>query len=87
MINEKLIPQYKKWLILKQTTSRRQNNGIGSLPLDKTVCHLCKTMDTTAMTCEIHHLGLNEVARLTAEMEKVKKQVGFEGTLWSSSSM
>jgi uncharacterized protein (DUF885 family) len=37
--------------------------------------------------CRNHDLGLSEVARLTAEMEKVKKQVGFEGTLLGSSSM
>ena len=30
---------------------------------------------------EIHQLGLDEVARITAEMEKVKAEVGFEGTL------
>jgi uncharacterized protein (DUF885 family) len=30
---------------------------------------------------EIHALGLKEVARLNSEMEKVKTQVGFEGTL------
>jgi uncharacterized protein (DUF885 family) len=37
---------------------------------------------TTDMTAdEIHQLGLSEVARLHAEMEAVKKQVGFKGTL------
>ena len=30
---------------------------------------------------EIHQLGLKEVARLSAEMEKVKTQVGFKGPL------
>ncbi len=30
---------------------------------------------------EIHQLGLREVARITAEMEKVKQEVGFKGTL------
>ncbi len=29
----------------------------------------------------IHHLGLSEVARIRGEMEKVKAEVGFEGTL------
>lgn len=37
---------------------------------------------TTALTAdEIHNIGLAEVARLRAEMEAVKEQVGFEGTL------
>lgn len=30
---------------------------------------------------DIHKLGLKEVARITGEMEKIKEQVGFEGTL------
>src|SRR5690606_19318694 len=44
--------------------------------------HLIKRYTTTNMTAdEIHQLGLKEVARLSAEMEKVKVQVGFKGTL------
>jgi uncharacterized protein (DUF885 family) len=39
-------------------------------------------MTTTAMTAdEIHELGLREVARIQGEMEAIKRQVGFEGTL------
>jgi uncharacterized protein (DUF885 family) len=30
---------------------------------------------------EIHQTGLSEVARITGEMEKVKQEVGFQGTL------
>ncbi|MEO1967919.1 MAG: DUF885 family protein [Sphingomonadaceae bacterium] len=30
---------------------------------------------------QIHQIGLSEVARITAEMEKVKDQAGFKGTL------
>jgi len=37
---------------------------------------------TTKLTAdEIHEIGLAEVARIRAEMEAIKKQVGFEGTL------
>lgn len=37
------------------------------------------TLDLTAE--EIHQIGLEEVARITAEMEKVKTDAGFAGTL------
>ena len=37
------------------------------------------TLDLTA--AEIHQIGLNEVARITAEMEQVKAEAGFEGAL------
>lgn len=41
-----------------------------------------KAQTTTDMTAdEIHELGLAEVARIKAEMETIKEQVGFEGTL------
>lgn len=30
---------------------------------------------------EIHEIGLKEVARITAEMDKIRRQVGFKGTL------
>jgi uncharacterized protein (DUF885 family) len=40
--------------------------------------------DTTTLPLnanEVHQLGLKEVARITGEMEKVKNEVGFKGTL------
>ena len=37
------------------------------------------TLDLTAE--QIHQIGLEEVARITAEMEKAKQDAGFEGTL------
>ena len=43
---------------------------------------LVKQWTTTTKTPEeIHELGLKEVARLRSEMEKVKDQVGFKGTI------
>ena len=44
--------------------------------------YLLSTQTTTDMTAEqIHELGLEEVDRIHAEMEDIKDQVGFEGSL------
>jgi uncharacterized protein (DUF885 family) len=85
-INTKLIPQYKKmadFLNKEYLPASRATSGIGSLPLGKELYAVyVKQWTTTEMTPEqIHELGLKEVARLNAEMEKVKTQVGFKGTL------
>jgi uncharacterized protein (DUF885 family) len=86
VINEKLIPQYKKmaaYLKNEYLPASRSTSGVGSLPFGKELyANYVKQWTTTTMTPdEIHNLGLSEVARLTSEMEKVKKQVGFKGTL------
>nr|WP_309755532.1 DUF885 domain-containing protein [Flavobacterium sp.] len=85
-IKNKLIPQYKKmadFLNKEYLPASRSTSGIGSLPFGKDLyAAYVKQWTTTDMTPEaIHELGLKEVARLTAEMEKVKTQVGFKGTL------
>ncbi|HUP65674.1 MAG TPA: DUF885 domain-containing protein [Thermoanaerobaculia bacterium] len=44
--------------------------------------HRVRAMTTTDMTPdEIHEIGLSEVKRIRAEMEAIRKEVGFEGTL------
>ena len=44
--------------------------------------YLARTSTTTEMSpAEIHELGLREVARITAGMNKVREQVGFKGDL------
>src|SRR5690606_14665614 len=43
---------------------------------------LIRRYTTTEQTADqIHQIGLREVARIRGEMEKIKKEVGFEGTL------
>lgn len=49
---------------------------------DKIYEFLARDYTTTNLTPkEIHEKGLSEVARIRAEMEKIKSQVGFAGTL------
>ncbi|HEV7700233.1 MAG TPA: DUF885 domain-containing protein [Pyrinomonadaceae bacterium] len=49
---------------------------------DQIYAFLVREHTTTNLTpAEIHQKGLSEVARIRAEMEKIKAQVGFTGTL------
>jgi len=49
---------------------------------DKLYAYLIQSTTTLPMTPdEIHKLGLSEVARITGQMEKIRKQVGFKGNL------
>lgn len=57
--------------------------GVGALPNGESYYNYrLANQTTTGLTAdEIHNLGLSEVARLRADMEAVKDQVGFEGDL------
>ena len=86
VIKEKLVPRFNKMAqFLKEDylPASRTTSGIGSLPFGKDLyATYVKMWTTTNLTPdEIHELGLKEVARLNAEMEKIKTQVGFKGTL------
>jgi len=49
---------------------------------DRIYRYLVQSTTTLPLTPEeIHETGLREVTRITAEMEKVKQEVGFKGTL------
>ena len=49
---------------------------------DRLYRYLVQSTTTLPLTPEeIHETGLREVARITTEMEKVKQEVGFKGTL------
>ncbi len=85
-INDKLMPQYQKMIAFLRTEylpASRTTSGICSIPTGKkTYAAYVKQWTTTNKTPEeIHEIGLKEVARLNSEMEKVKVQVGFKGTL------
>ncbi|WNM19938.1 DUF885 domain-containing protein [Flavobacterium capsici] len=85
-INKKLIPQFQKmvnFLNSEYIPASRETSGIGSLKGGNELYKVyAKQWTTTSKTPdEIHQLGLSEVARIKAEMEKVKEQVGFKGTI------
>lgn len=86
IIGEKLIPSFKSlynYISTDYLAASRSTSGIAGIPNgDKYYQYLIKMYTTTDMKAdEIHNLGLKEVARISAEMEKVKTQVGFKGTL------
>ncbi|MFN3967731.1 DUF885 domain-containing protein [Flavobacterium sp.] len=86
LINTKLTPQFQKFITFMQSDyvpACRTTSGIGSLKGGNDLYNVyVKQWTTTTKTPEeIHELGLKEVARIKAEMEKVKSQVGFKGTI------
>jgi uncharacterized protein (DUF885 family) len=86
VISQKLVPQFQKMVAFLQTDylpASRNTSGIGSLPFGKKLyAAYAKQWTTTTLDPETtHQLGLKEVARLQAEMEVVKKQVGYTGSL------
>ncbi len=86
LITEKLVPSLKNlynYVSTDYLAKSRTTSGINAIPQgDAYYKHLIKRYTTTDLTAdEIHKLGLNEVARISAEMEKVKNQVGFKGSL------
>ncbi len=86
MISEKIVPGYKDLYDFMNTEymeAGRETSGIEGIPKGKAFYdHQIKLYTTTTMSAdEIHQIGLDEVARISAEMEKVKEQVGFKGSL------
>jgi uncharacterized protein (DUF885 family) len=85
-IEEKLIPQFQKFISFMKTEylpASRATSGIASIKGGNDLYKIyVKQQTTTDKTPdEIHQLGLKEVARIRAEMEKVKDQVGFKGSI------
>ena len=86
MLTSKLIPSFNDLYTFLKTDylkASRETSGISDTPNGTAYYnHSIKYYTTTDMTAdEIHNLGLKEVARILSEMEKVKEQVGFKGTI------
>ena len=86
MITKKIIPTYTKmgnFLETEYLPKARNTDGINALPKGNEIyTYYAKSWTTTRKTPEeINKIGLEQVAMLRNEMEKVKQQVGFNGTL------
>ena len=86
LIQDKVIPAYSRlhdFMAGEYLAAGRATSGFDALAGGADYYqHAIKRYTTTNMTPEeIHQLGLNEVARIRAEMEAIKVEVGFEGDL------
>ncbi|NJN34880.1 MAG: DUF885 domain-containing protein [Saprospiraceae bacterium] len=86
MVEKIVKPSYKKlhdFVKKDYLPKTRISSGVNDVTNgSKIYAYLAKYWTTTDMTPdEIYALGESEVARIRAEMEKVKEQVGFKGDL------
>ncbi len=86
IIRDGIFPAYKRFRdFLKNDYLPVARDSVGLVGLkggDRLYAHLIEVHTTLPLKAEdVHQLGLQEVARITAEMEKIKTQVGFKGSL------
>ncbi|HEY0982369.1 DUF885 domain-containing protein [Schlesneria sp.] len=85
-IQERIVPSYRKLLEFFEREyfpACVPNVGAWQLPQGQELyAYLARKHTTTSLTPQqIHDIGVSEVARIRSEMERIKQQVGFEGTL------
>jgi uncharacterized protein (DUF885 family) len=85
-ITDVIVPGYaaaRDFLRDEYLPAARESVGQMHLPQGKDwYAYMVRTNTTTDLSPEqIHQFGLDEVARILAEMNKVREQVGFEGDL------
>jgi uncharacterized protein (DUF885 family) len=86
VIREQLVPAYTKLATYfndEYLPKSRASIAASDLPNGKAYYDfLARYYTTTDLTAaQIHAIGLKEVARIRAEMEKVKDETGFKGTM------
>lgn len=86
VIANQIVPAYIKmgdFLENEYLPKARTTDGINALPKGNEIyAYYTKSWTTTTKTPEeINKIGMEQVAMLRGEMEKVKQQVGFTGTL------
>ena len=85
-ISNTIIPAYERlgnFIGDDYLAAARETVGLSALPNGENwYAYLVRVRTTTHMTPdEIHRIGLDEVARIHAEIRAVKQEVGFEGDL------
>ncbi|MBB3060460.1 DUF885 domain-containing protein [Microbulbifer rhizosphaerae] len=85
-LETQFLPAYQEligWLEADMQKASEEPQGASSLPDGEAYYNqmLAKTTTTELTADEIHQIGLEEVARIRGEMETIKKQVEFEGSL------
>lgn len=85
IIEDAIVPAYRDYARYFERTylpATRESVGASELPDGEAFYeHRARVFTTTGMTPdEIHRLGLDEVARIRAEMMEVIDEVGFEGS-------
>ncbi|HJW45223.1 MAG TPA: DUF885 domain-containing protein, partial [Lysobacter sp.] len=86
VIAERIVPAYRQFATFfneEYLPGSRETIAAADLPDGKAYYDfLAAQFTTTSLTADqIHQIGLGEVARIRAEMEKIKAEVGFQGTL------
>ena len=86
VVRERLVPAYTRladYFNNEYLPKSRETIAASDLPNGKAYYDfLARYYTTTDLTAaQIHAIGLKEVARIRAEMEKVKDETGFKGTM------
>ena len=81
-----LVPAYRKlgtFMATEYLPKARATSGIDAVPGGKEIYAFDVKYETTTdkTPAEIYRIGLAEVARVRADMEKIKAEVGFKGDL------
>ncbi|HZU22001.1 MAG TPA: DUF885 domain-containing protein [Terriglobales bacterium] len=85
-IAQALVPAFRRFhefFVNEYLPACPEEVGIWKLPNGEAMYRFfVRRFTTTNMTPEqVHQVGLNEVKRIRAEMEQIKEQVGFKGTM------
>lgn len=85
-IRDGIIPAYRRFrAFLKDEYLPVARDSVGLAGVkggDRLYAHLIEVNTTLPLKAEdVHQLGLREVTRITAEMEKIRTQVGYKGSL------